>query len=391
MWVGGAVYTLLGAGAFSELGTAVPRSGGLYVFAHRALGRSAGVLVGYTDWVNICVANAALAIVVGEYAGALVPGLAGRALPIAFGTIILLAAAQWHGVRWGGGIQEVTTLVKTAAFVVLIAACLFGGHTAPAALAAPPFPSGLALLGALVLSLQGVLFTYDSYYYVVYSSEELRDPGRTIPRSIYGAAALVVAVYLLVNVAFLRVVPVAQMAGDPFVGGSAARAVFGSAGDAVIRGIVIVSVIGTVNAFLIAGPRVLLAMGRDGLFAHEALTVNVGGTPTTALALSTVVSLAFLLTKTFERAIAISAVFTLINYLVTFTSLVVLRRRALAPDLPRPFRAWGYPWTLAVLIAGAVLFLGANLVSDTGNSLIALAIVVATPLGLSVLRRRGVS
>jgi len=376
VWVAGALYSVVGAGIFSELGTAIPRSGGMYVFSRRALGGFAGFLVGYTDWVDICAANAALAIVVGEYSAVLFPALLGREMLVALVTMLGLAALNWRGVRWGDRIQQGTTFLKTLAFVALIAACFLIHPAAIPARVPPPFPGGWRLGAALLLVMQGVIFTYDCYYYVVYSSEELRDPGRAIPRAVFASVGLIAAIYLLLNLAFLRVVPVGTMAGDTFVGGTAARAVFGALGDAGIRLLVIVSILGTINAYMLAGPRVLLTMARDGLVSHRTLAVNAGGTPTAALLLSAVVSLAFLLTKTFDRALAIISFFIVFNYGLSFISLIVLRRRE--PDLPRPYRAWGYPWTVGVAVGGAVLFLGAALMSDTTNSLIALGVIAAS-------------
>jgi basic amino acid/polyamine antiporter, APA family len=388
LWVAGGIYCFICSDVFAEMGTSVPRSGGLYVFAQRGLGDFAGFLLGYTDSMSICAANAALGIVIGEYSGVLIPALAGREVPIAAATIITLGALNWRGIRWGSGIQQGTTLIKTVAFLALIAACfLITPHVSAPAPAPPPFPTGLKLATALLLAMQGVVFTYDSYYYVIYSSEELEDPGHTIPRSIFGAISMIAVIYILLNVAFLRVLPIGAMAGDKFVGGSATRALFGPAGDVVIRVIVILSVLGTINAYMLASPRVLLSMGRDGLFTGWATRVNRGGTPSVGLLLATVASVTFLLSGTFERTLALGTFFIVFNYALSFAAYFGLRKRE--PGLPRPYSAKGHPWTGALALAGALLFLGAAVFTDTRNSLIAIAIIALSwPVFLLVRRPR---
>ena len=375
LWVAGGIYCFICSDVFSELGTAIPRSGGLYTFAQRGIGNFAGFLLGYTDAASICAANAALGIVIGEYLGVLVPRTAGHEGAIAALVIVTLGALNWAGIRWGSTIQQATTLIKTLAFVALIVACFVATPPAAGSTPAPAlFPAGLKLATALLLAVQGVVFTYDSYYYVIYSSEEIENPGRVIPRSIYGAIALITAIYLLLNIAFLRLIPVSAMAGDKFVGGTAAAIVFGPRGDVVIRVLVMVSILGTINAYMVAAPRIFRSMAQDGLFARWALRVNPGGTPTTGLLVGTLASLAFLLTGTFEQTLAVGAFFIVFNYMLAFLSYFGLRRKE--PVLERPWRA-RHPWTGALALTGAVIFLVAAITTDTRNSLIALCVVVA--------------
>lgn len=374
LWVAGGIYCFICSDIFSELGTAIPRSGGLYTFAQRGLGNFAGFLLGYTDAASICAANAALGIVVGEYLGVLVPGVAGHEVLVAAIVILTLGALNWVGIRWGSTIQQVTTLIKTLAFLALIVACfLVTPPAASIAPAPPPFPTGLAFATALLLAVQGVVFTYDSYYYVIYSSEEIENPARVIPRAIFGTIGLIATIYILLNVAFLRLIPVGGMAGDKFVGGSAAAIIFGPRGDTVIRVLVMVSILGTINAYMVAAPRIFRSMAQDGLFARWALKVNPGGTPTIGLLVGTLASLAFLLTKTFERTLAVGAFFIVLNYMLAFLAYFGLRKKE--PALERPWRA-RHPWTGGIALAGTIVFLVAAVTTDTRNSLIALGVVV---------------
>ena len=394
VWLFGGINALLGATVYSELGAMIPRSGGMYVFAQRALGDYAGFFVGYTNWLADCAGVAALSLIVGEYSGVLVPALAGHSIAVAVATLGILVAMQAIGIRWGSRLQIATTLAKTLALGGLVVAAFVLPHPAsstltvriamaapgivPAATAVPPFAAlhGIALLGALAIAMQSVIFTYNGYHYAIHFGEELRDPGREIPRAMFRGLFLVIAVYLALNAAFLWVLPIARMAHEPFVGGVVAQALFGRYGDAIIRSIVIVSVIGTVNALLLAGQRILLAMARDRLFAPQATVVNAGGTPIVGLLLSAVVAGAFLFSGTFAAVLAISAIFFVVNYLMMYLSLLALRRNE--PQASRPYRAWGYPWTTWLGLLIAVAFLVGVALSDTSHATIALLILLAS-------------
>ena len=156
VWLIGGLYALLGAIQIAELGTMLPRSGGQYVFSRHALGEYAGFIVGWSDWISTCGSAAAVSLVVGEFMGALFPALAGRAVIIAVVVAISFAVLQWRGVLWGSSVQNITSLLKGVAFVVLIIAAFTLGGSAQAPPAAQ-LSSSLPLLTALVLSLQAVI------------------------------------------------------------------------------------------------------------------------------------------------------------------------------------------------------------------------------------------
>lgn len=390
IWIFGAINALLGATVFSELGTLMPRAGGPYVFARRALGDYAGFFVGYTYWIQVCAVEAALALLIGEYSSALVPALTGHTLAVGFAVLIVLVVLQWQGVRWGGHIQTLTTLAKMLAFGALIVAAFTVPHAVVVPGSAPlVVPRGLALVIALMLAMQGIIFTYNGYFYVCFFGEELRDPGRDIPRAIFRSVVLIIAVYLLLNLAFLYVLPISRIANAPFVGGVLARALFGVRGDLVITAIVIISLLGTINAQVLISARLLLAMGRSGLFLRQATVVNRGGTPTVAMLLGGIVAGAFMLSGTFNAVLGVVAVFMVVNYLLMYFSLIALRRHE--PEAPRPYRAWGYPWTTLLAILIGLVFLAGVAVSDKRHTLIALACLVASvPVYLGIRRlRRG--
>lgn len=373
-WVAGGLYALLGAIQLAELGAMVPRSGGQYVFSRYALGEYPGFIVGWSDWISTAGTAAAVSIVIGEFSVALLPTLAGRATAIATTVIVMFAIAQWRGIRWGSAIQNTTSLLKALAFLGLaIAAFVAGGEPAPAQ-AAPSPAAGMALAAAFVLSLQAVIYTYDGWSATSYFCEEVENPGRDIPRSMIGGVVSVIAIYLLVNVALLAVLPVSRIAGETFAAGTVANVIFGAWGDPVFRVLTIVSMLSALNSNHLMASRVLFAMSRDGAVTSRAAIVNEGGTPTMALLASTIVAVMFVLFgRTFERVITVLAFFFVANYTLSFISVFVLRRRE--PDTPRPYRAWGYPWTTALALAGSFAFLLGAIASDTSNSLVALVVL----------------
>jgi len=378
VWLLGGIYALLGAISLSELGAMIPRSGGQYVFARYALGEYAGFIVGWSDWISTCGSAAAVSLVIGEFSGALFPILKGKAVVIAATVAIVFALLQWRGIVWGSTTQNFTSLLKTLAFLALIvAAFIFGGSGSFTTSASSTAPTGFALIAALVISLQAVIYTYDGWAGVIYFSEEVKNPGRDIPRSMLGGVVLVIAIYLLVNLALLYVLPISEIAGQDFAAGVAAQVIFGRHGNTVFLMLTILSMLSAINAYHLMSTRVLFAISRDGLFAKRAAVVNKGGTPTMALFTSVAVAVIFIVFgQTFEKVITVLAFFFVANYALSFISVFVLRRRE--PDKERPYRAWGYPWTTVLALLGSIAFLIGAILSDTRNSVYALLLLAAS-------------
>jgi APA family basic amino acid/polyamine antiporter len=379
VWVVGGLYALLGASSLAELGAAIPRSGGQYNFSRRAIGDYAGFVVGWSDWLSTCGTSAGVAIVIGEYTAALVSPLEPYKKSIAIAVVLFFFVLQWRGVKWGSGAQLVTSVMKTAAFVILVLACFFLGgpaHHAAAAAAAnatTPLPAGWLLAVAFVVGLQQVIYTVDGWDGVIYFSEEVKNPGRDIPRAIFGSVFSIMAIYLLLNAAVLYVLPMNEVSGDIFVLGTAAGKIFGRYGDTIVRSIMIVSLLSCINACQMFCTRILYAMSADHLFFKRAARVNTGGTPVTALFLSTVVAIIFVL-GTFERVIAMLSFFFVANYTLSYTSLFILRQRE--PNLDRPYRAWGYPWTTGIALLASAAFLIGSIATDRDNAPLAAAMLV---------------
>jgi basic amino acid/polyamine antiporter, APA family len=373
-WILGAVYALLGAISVAELGAMLPQSGGQYIYARHTFGRYAGFVIGWNDWLSTAGSAAAVAIVAAEAAAGLFPRLAGSLSSVGIAMVVVFTMLIWRGVQAGALAQELTSLLKTLVFLALALACLFFGarNTAPAPVVATP--SGVALLVAFVIAMQAVIYTYDGWTAVIYFSEEVRDPGRDIPRSMFGGVVLVTVIYLLVNIAYVYVLPLASIAGQPLTVAAAARTVFGDRGDVIVSGLLLIGMLSAVNALLLMASRVMFALGRDGLVSARVTRVNAGGTPTIALFVSSLVACLFIATGTFSDVIAVLSFFFVLNYVASFSAVFVLRRRE--PDAPRPYRAWGYPWTTGLALLGSVAFLVAALFGDTRNSLYAIGLLV---------------
>ena len=391
VWVIGGLYALLGAASLAEPGAMLARSGGQYPIVRRALGEYPGFVVGWSDWISTCGPVALGAMVFTEYLEPMVPALAGRRGLIGVGLVLLFGLLLWRGIRIGDLSQQILSAAKALAFGSLIAVCLLAPVPAVTttwhATEAATLPAGFALVTAIVMSLQAVIYTYDGWTGPLYFGEETRNPGRGIPRSMVLGVLLVILIYVLVNVAFVRVLGLSRMAGDPFVAASAGHALFGARGDLVIRLLVLVSILSGMNACALMAPRVMLAMSRDRLLPHALQTVNPGGTPTVVHWTTIAVAAGFVISGTVNSVLALCAFFFVVNYTLSFLSVFALRRKE--PDTPRPFRVPGYPFTTGLAVLGSLGFLVGSVASDWSNSWKSLLLLgVSYPVYRVVVGRR---
>lgn len=369
LWLAGALYALLGALSLAELGAMIPESGGQTVFARRAFGDYPGFAVAWTDWISTCASVAAIAIVFAESLAVVLRSFAGREGAVAAGVVLLFVILQWQGVRSSGRIQIGTSVMKAAVFAILIVACFTAaGSDHPAIARAAP------TLG-IIAALQSVIFTYDGWTAVLYLSGEMKEPGRDIPRSIMLGLGSVIVVYLLVNAAFMAVLGLDGMARSTLVADDAAQVVFGPGGTSFIRMLVAVSLLSAISANLLLSTRAGFAAGRLTAPGFTQM-VNVGGTPTLALAVSGALTVAFAATGAFERVIAVAAFFFVAIYTTSFAAVFWLRHQE--PDAPRPYRAWGFPFSTGIALIGSVCFLAAALWTDPLNSAVAVVMLMAS-------------
>ena len=356
VWVVGGLVAMCGALALAEVAALFPNAGGMYVYLREAYGPLTAFLFGWLYLVVVPTGAGAIALVFAEYLGRLVPLGPSPVRLVAAATIVLLAAAQYRSVRFGAAIQNVSTAAKVLAILALTAAAfLLGAPGAGAWGGAPLHPPTWSGFG---LGLVTVLWAYNGWQDVTCLSGEVRDPGRSLPRALVGGTLAVVAIYLAVNAAYLRVLPLDEMARSPLVASEMAVRLVGPAGAALVAALVCVSTFGALNAVLMAIPRVFWAMADDGLFFRTVAAVHPRyRTPHMAVSAMAVLAIVYLVFHTFEQLIEAFILASLPFWGLSVASVIVLRRTR--PELPRPYRTPGYP-VVPLLFVLAMVALVAN-------------------------------
>ena len=385
-WVLGGALAFLGALIFAELATRFPQAGGKYVYAREAFGPRSAFVVGWVEGLGIYTAAiAAIGTVAGEYLGRLlgVPGGGTRWLGV--GCVVGFTAINVVGVTSGRWVQNVVTAAKVLALAGVVVLAFTSGDGAgwSTSLASAPPVGGAAVWGALALAFQSVIWTYYGYPDAAKIAEEVVDPGRTLPRVFLIGIATVIGLYLLLNAAFLQVLPLERIAASNLVAGDVVEAIFGARGGTVMAALALLVVLASLNGNLFVTPRVLFGLARDGLAPAVLARVNPGGTPWAAMLLVGAVSVALAVTGTFEKLLSLAI--TLILVVDGAMVFALFRLRARSPEAP--FRVPGYP-VVPLLFAAvyAVLLVGAavkqpGLVGVTAGVLVLVygVGVVATP------------
>ena len=376
-WALGGAVGLLGALVFAELATRHPHAGGKYVYARESFGRRAAFVIGWIEALGTyCAAIAAVAVVSGDYLGRLM-GWNPRAAS-ATGVVLIVALTALHlvGVRVGSLAQNVVTAAKMLALVaVVVVAALVGrgaGWTGPL----PGAPTGPALFGAMAVAFQAVIWSYYGYPDAGKIAEELKDSDRSLPRVFLGGIAAVTALYLLLNAAFVHVLPFDRIAASTLVAGDAAGAMFGPRAGAVMSALALLVVLASLNGNLFVTPRVVFGLSRDGLGPRVLSRVNAGGTPWTALLLVALVAVVLAATGTFERLLSLAITFILVTD--GFMVVVLFRLRSGRPAAP--FRVPLYPLVPLLFLGTYVLLLVGALIQQPGITLAALAALAGAGL-----------
>ena len=376
VWVLGGVISLFGALSLAEVAVMYPRAGGLYVFLREAYGPLPAFLYGWTELlITRPAALGALAMIFAEYAGAFAGFDDLRVRLLAGGAIAALTLVNLRSVAAGTGVQNVTTVAKALALVLLAGALLARGDRAQGALASTPafMPSSWGGFGVALIA---VLWAYDGWADVTAMSGEMRDPQRTIPRALLGGTLVVIAIYLVVNTAYLWVLPASAMAGSAMVASDAAARTMGPAGAAVIGALVALSAFGALAAAVITGPRILYALAADGLFFARVASVHPRyRTPWLATLVTGALGIAWVSVRSFEQLAGAFVLGVWPFYALAVAGVIVLRIRR--PAAERAYRAAGYPFVpLAFLLASALL-LGNALVEETSLTLFGFGVILA--------------
>lgn len=377
VWVLGGAVSMLGALCVAELGGAFPHAGGQYVYLRESFGGVWGFLYGWAAFAVINPASvAAIAVAFAAYTGFFVPLSATGLKLVALASIAALTALNCRGVRLGAVTQNVLTVAKVAALALLIVAglALPGGS---AANLQPLWPTaGGAIAGPLGLALIAVLWAYDGWIETTYVGSEIRDPGRVLPRSIILSTAMVIALYTLASLAYVWVLSPRVMAGATLVASDAARVTLGAAGAGVVALAILVSTLGANNGIILTAARIPYAMARGGHFFAWAGRVHPRwATPVTALVVQGAISVALLFTGTYEQLATYVVFASFVFYGMSCAAVIRLRRTR--PDLPRPYRAWGYPVTPLVFIGFAAWLVGNTVAEAPRDAAIGAGIILA--------------
>ena len=375
VWVAGAVYALLGAVSLAEVATALPQAGGFYIYARRAFGPMAGFVQGWADWLSNCAVIAYGTVTAAEYAGALVPRLLNWPRATALAILIGFLALHLAGLPLSSRVQKLASSMTAVTFLVLAVACF--AHSG-AAKSMGASVHGLTL-AALVVAFRAIVVTYDGWYEAIYFAEEDTDAARHLPRAMMGGLGLVLLLYLVMNFAFLHVFSIPQLAASTLPAADAARMVFPAWGGNFVTLLALMTLLSLVNAVLLGAPRILLAIGRDGLFSARAAMVAESGTPVGAMLFTTAAATLMIVSSHFDEILAMAAVLVTGTYAVNYAAVIVLRLRE--PGLARPFRAWGYPVTTLLALTGSLVFLAATIHDDVRSALrTAVLLGLALPL-----------
>jgi basic amino acid/polyamine antiporter, APA family len=372
-WIFAGVVSFFGALACAELGAAMPATGGQYVFLREAYGPMAGFLCGWTNFLIARGAQSAwLAVVLSIYISYFHPfgPIASKAIAVA--AIVLFTFVNYRGVSLGALVQKSFTLAKLAGILIIVGSAFLFGHAshAPAAAAAPITVSsfGVALIACLL--------AYDGWVQMSFVAGEIRNPNRNILLALAGGIAVVITVYLLANSAYLRVLSIPEIAASTHVGADAAERVLGPIGGTLVSVIILLSIIGSLNGAVLTCPRVYFAQAQDGLFFQRFAEVHPRyQTPGFAILAQGVWAVVLIVSGSYETLIDYAMFAIWLSYVFMIAGVLVLRRTQ--PDLPRPYKMWGYPVTPLLFLVVAVWFLGNMLVTRPGPSLAALGLVAA--------------
>jgi basic amino acid/polyamine antiporter, APA family len=376
LWVVGGLVALFGALTIAELAAMYPRAGGIYVFLKEAYGPEVAFLFGWTRLLVIQPAViGAIALICAAYVNAFVPLTPGQVRLLAASIIVVLAAANYRSMAWGAWVQNVSTVAKVVALLVLAAAIFLLGDPGGGAFAgemrwSPATWSGFGM------ALLAVMWTYDGWIDATYVAEEVRDPGRTLPRALAGGVLAVIGVYLVVNAAYLLALSMDEMAASELVAADAAMAVFGPIGASLVAGLVILSTFGALNGVTMTGPRVFFAMARDGLFFRPVAAVHPAfGTPHVAIGLAAGLGILYVSVRTFEQLAEAFVLGIWPFYVLCVLAVFLLRRRR--PGAPRPYRAWGYPLVPVLFLMASLAMLGNALVRQPLSTLLGFGIILS--------------
>jgi basic amino acid/polyamine antiporter, APA family len=401
-WIVGAILSLFGALSFAELGAAIPEAGGEYAYLRRSFGPAWGFLFG---WMHSIVGRpssmSSIAAGLVRFLGFLLPAVATPLFtwhialpgltqwikpydftftweqPLAVCWLLLMTGVNYLGVRLGGAVQVFLTAIKIVSVAIVIGVALFAPANAPHA-PDPMLPVGLiaGVFRAFLAALAAALWAYDGWEDLNLVGSEVENPSRNFPRALVGGVSLVAVIYLLFSAACLRVLPFETVAASPHIASDVVEHVVGRGAATWITLAMVISALGSMNSSVLSGARVPYAMARDGIFFKVADGVHPKfRTPGRALIFQGVLASLMALTGTFEE---LTNLFIFAAWIFYGLAVVALfRLRSTEPNLPRPYRCWGYPWVPGFFVVGAVALTLNIWIERPGRSSIGLLLILA--------------
>ncbi|HUE47834.1 MAG TPA: amino acid permease [Steroidobacteraceae bacterium] len=385
-WVLGGVMALCGALTYAELAASLPRSGGMFAYILEGFGPVPAFLFGWAELTVVrAAALGAIATIFAEYLGYFIPLTAFEVREVAALTIVVVGALNYIGVRRAAAVLSVTTYAKYAAVVALaLLACTARGASAAHF---TPVWSGTASLSLIATALIPVMWSYDGWADLAFIGGEIRDPQKTLPRALIAGCVSVALVYLLVNLAFIYVLPLPEMADSKLIATTVATRIplLAGIGAGLIAGLVMLATFSGLNASMMVGARVFYAMGDRGLLFRAVARISPRfDSPSVAIGICTALGVVYVLENDFAQLADKFILGIWPFYALAVAAVFVLRRRR--PELPRPYRVWGYPFVPAVFLVASAGMVANALLTDPVNTGVTLLIIA---MGLPVYWLRG--
>ena len=378
LWTLGGLFALAGALSYGELASVFPRSGGELNLLGRVYHPVAGFLAGWISFtVGFAPPIALAAMAFGQYFGRVLPG--SDALVLSCGVVLVVTAFHLVDLRTGSWFQNVFTLFKVLLILFLIAAAARHPNTSGMVFTPQEGDFGVLLGAPFAISLLYVMYAYAGWNAAVYVMDEVDEAERTVPRALWIGTALVTVLYVGLNWAFLRIVPVEELSGTLEVGHLAAARIFGETGGRWMSALLCVALVSTISAMVWAGPRVTQVMGQDHALFRRLAQTDARGIPKNAILLQSALVIVLLLTSTFEKVLVYAQFALALSSFLVVVGVFVARRRM--PDLPRPYRVWAYPLTPLLFSLISLVTLGHALWSRPTESLASLLTIL---LGLPI-------
>jgi APA family basic amino acid/polyamine antiporter len=389
VWVLVGLYAVAGSMTAAELGVSIPKAGAWYVYARRAFGSYFGFVTGITSWLGTVSALAFGAYSFSEFMAIIFPVVEPYIPYLSAFLILIVYSFHLIGTKASGKSQEVLAVIKALGLLLFVLVCfVYGGNINTADSNLQSSALNHSLITGLIIAFQAVFYTFDGWHTASYFSEEQKDPAKSLPKSMIYGTVIILLIYLLVNLAILYVVPMAELKGTKLAAALAVEKIFGPAVSFWVTIFLMISILGIINAQVMFAPRVIYSMSRDGLFFKQATRVNSTGAPYVALSLTVLLSvlLIFMGRKTCEKLSDIAVFFFVLSYGAGFVSLIRLRIKE--PDLPRPYKAPWYPYLPIILILISGLFLVGVVVENFISSVYALSfLIISYPLHFFLFRK----